>query len=206
MRSLIHLQELEVLLPWCLDGFESILTQCNDLRSITLDLQNRSEPRFIQALQSHPTAFPHLAAFKLLDARIDRQQRVTLALFLQSKKQLRLLDLDCGKDEVEEGGLALPLLEVLQQLPGLQVLGLSVRTPHTGMSFHGVNISFLGRYIPRQLSALMLRLGQGVDQSGSSQEWPDLVRPHYLLSLGLKICCGDAHVATQSYRLQLSPH
>ncbi|TFK88952.1 hypothetical protein K466DRAFT_519869 [Polyporus arcularius HHB13444] len=177
LRSLLRLQELELILPISLNGFEHVMAQCAELRYLTLDLKSGSR-HFVRMVQAHPTTLPLLTAFKLLGTNADDAGSIALADFLRDKKNLRMLDFGWLRNEevVEdgpEGGLPLPLLEVLPQLPALEVLGLTVArnrlTPAT--------IRFLAQYIPPQLSALMLRLESRVffEVNGAAEEWTDLV-------------------------------
>lgn len=182
LRSLLRLQELELILPISLNGFEHVMAQCAELRYLTLDLKSGSR-HFVRMVQAHPTTLPLLTAFKLLGTNADDAGSIALADFLRDKKNLRMLDFGWLRNEevVEdgpEGGLPLPLLEVLPQLPALEVLGLTVArnrlTPAT--------IRFLAQYIPPQLSALMLRLESRVffEVNGAAEEWTNLVR-HVLI-------------------------
>ncbi|RPD72687.1 hypothetical protein L226DRAFT_536873 [Lentinus tigrinus ALCF2SS1-7] len=186
--SLLHLQELELILPVSGADFALILTQCADLRYLTLNISLGFNIELIDVLESHSAALPHLTAFKLLNANIPERLAASLATFLQNKKSLRMLDLACKTDH--GGGVALPLLEVLPQLPALDVLGLT--RVMSGDEMEGAEIDLLGRYIPECVSALMLRLD--VERERTCSKWIDLVAKlpalRYLHILDSEICDG----------------
>ncbi|RDX43342.1 hypothetical protein OH76DRAFT_1390660 [Lentinus brumalis] len=154
VRSLLRLQELELIFLQALDGFDSILTQCADLRYLTLGLAEDTVKNFMQLLQSHPTAFPRLTAFKLLHAEVNDLDTYPLHVFLQTKKELRMFDLGWEGDDIEEAGVPLPLRELLCELPALEVVGLTV----TGEWMDPEDIYVFAQHLPSHISALILRL------------------------------------------------
>lgn len=173
VHSLRHLQELELLLPISADEFGTILQEFSVLQALTLDLGTTTFAS--QAFQAHPDALPHLAAFKLLRGYFYGGASVPVARFLQNKKSLRRLDIDCGGyadaqgAAAGSGGFPLSILQVVAHgLPALEVLGLTVfRT-----RLEAADISVLGRHIPlSRVTALMIRFEVGVDLGYGSSEW-----------------------------------
>ena len=176
VHSLRHLQELELLLPMSIDEFGAILEECSVLQALTLDIGPSTTSTFAsKAFQAHPDALPHLAAFKLLRGYFYGGASVPVARFLQNKKSLRRLDIDCGGyadaqgAAAGSGGFPLSILQVVAHgLPALEVLGLTVfRT-----RLEAADISVLGRHIPlSRVTALMIRFEVGVDLGYGSSEW-----------------------------------
>ncbi len=96
------------------------------VRRLTLDLEEDTVNRFMQSLQSHPTALPRLKAFKLLHTEVNDLDTYPLDVFLKTKKELRMFHLGWEGDAGEEAGVPLPLRDLLCQLPALEVVGLTV--------------------------------------------------------------------------------
>ncbi|KAI0692129.1 hypothetical protein C8T65DRAFT_670073 [Cerioporus squamosus] len=168
VRSLLGLQELEIILPPSLAGLELVLRHCAELRCVTLDLHMCTNSRLLELFAAHPDCLPHLTAFKLFFEDIQPltiAQATLLADFLRRKKTLRMLDLADSEADMEEG-TEVPLLRIMPELPALEVLGLNLQR----FDYSKEDLEFLGAHLPPQLSALFLNLtldGRDV----SPQDW-----------------------------------
>ncbi|KAI0692128.1 hypothetical protein C8T65DRAFT_670064 [Cerioporus squamosus] len=166
VRSLLGLQELEIILPPSLAGLELVLRHCTALRYVTLDLQLCTNSQFLELFKAHPDCLPHLTAFKLFFEHIHPltiAQATLLADFLRRKKTLRMLDLADSEADMEEG-TEVTLLMILPELPALEVLGLNVQR----FDFWKEDLEFLGTHLPPQLSALFLNLTMDAPQNWDS--------------------------------------
>ncbi|RPD58642.1 hypothetical protein L227DRAFT_612740 [Lentinus tigrinus ALCF2SS1-6] len=106
VRSLLGLQELEIILPPSRDDLELIFHHCTALRYVTRGLFMRENSRFMELLKAHPEALQRLVAFKLFFGHTDlltREQTAVLAKFLRGRKTLRMLDLADNDINMEEG-------------------------------------------------------------------------------------------------------
>ena len=178
-ESFSGLQELELVFTMAYE-FADVLLHCAALTSLTLLPVELCRPEEVfPPFRAHLNALPRLTAFKYLnpmdsDAPITSDDVAALCEFLKNKRHLRRLDvalhMDDGEDEV--------LLEILRDLPALEVLGFDSAR---GDWVPSEDIAFFERVIPARLSAL--RVGQLVlvhdpDLCATYRaEWLELVRP-----------------------------
>ncbi|TFK88957.1 hypothetical protein K466DRAFT_519873 [Polyporus arcularius HHB13444] len=171
VRSLLDLQELEIILPPSLAGLELVLHHCTTLRYVTFDLHVCTNARLLELLKTHPDSLPQLTAFKLFFEQLHpltHAEVTLLAEFLKGKKTLRMLDLADTDADMEEG-TEVPILKILPELPALEVLGLNIQC----FEFSHGEFQVLRTHLPPRLSALFLNLT--VDGTVSRQDWIDLL-------------------------------
>lgn len=212
IRSMLGLQELELILPETAGGLALVLRHCFLLRSLTLYPQ-LAQDELLPILTADTTVIPDLQAFKFIycstraSSRFDYQHAKALAMFIESKTQLTSLDVQID-DNVPEDPIPtlcdFPLLEVIARLPRLEVLGFSFSRPRWAP---GDIQSFRGR-IPRRLTALRLCVSvKQRDNDTLVQEWLDLVRSSSLSPLpGWSVADVSLTLAQGPPVLAILPH
>ncbi|PIL26343.1 hypothetical protein GSI_12099 [Ganoderma sinense ZZ0214-1] len=161
-----HLTELSIINPRTLPDLTAIFEQCTAIRAFTLCDKARydgqedvsyahwSNDEFVGVLRAHPTAFPHLAAFKLMGAWFWADQMEAVAAFLRGRKGLRRLDLMNDKWTRWDGDGIIddlcPVLEILHGLPRLEVFGFDMR----GVQLTQDDMRCLEMCIPGSVTAL----------------------------------------------------
>ncbi|TBU21863.1 hypothetical protein BD311DRAFT_869709 [Dichomitus squalens] len=172
VRSLLGLQELEVILPEEPGGLALILRHCISLRSLSLFVLESDD--LFSCLEACPTSLPDLRAFKFIhrDATFAHRNAEILAQFLRNKKKLRSLDVEISVD-FDQGVHEQQLLEAITELTGLEVLGLNFQRPAWRLS----DIELFDKHIPKGVTALRIsaQLGQ-VDNEVLQKEWFDLFK------------------------------
>ena len=171
VRSLLALQELEIILPDNIGGLSLVLRHCTSLRSLSLfPLQLDT---VFSAFEECPTALPGLRAFKVIyheEAWLDCRHVDAYVRFLETKKKLRCLDMqisEIGQIHDDEH-----LLEPLAALPALEVLGLSFMRS----VWRPGDIDFFEDCIPLKITALRVSVNLGqADNEVFQKEWFDLV-------------------------------
>ncbi|KAI1787077.1 hypothetical protein LXA43DRAFT_1098574 [Ganoderma leucocontextum] len=160
IRSMLGLQELEVILPETSGGLALVLRHCFLLRSFTVF--PRAPDELFSVLQADPTALPRLRAFKFLYCSIkatspfESRHAQALARFIQNKPQLASLD-----------------VEAIAHLPRLEVLGFTLLRSAWGPG----DIQFFRERLPRGLTALRLSVSlDQADNDSSLQEWLGLLK------------------------------
>ncbi|TFK78135.1 hypothetical protein K466DRAFT_571031 [Polyporus arcularius HHB13444] len=166
VHTVRHLQELELLEPRSLEGFEAILAQCDALLSLTLD---QPDEAFFGALRARPHSVPQLTALKLLSMRSLEDSHATALVDFLEGKPLRMVDLWLhmgfwGTMRLEED----KVLRAVKKLPKLEVLGLPVPQLSFCLRWDDTNFGsdvlgpraaeiYVEGYIPTHISALTLR-------------------------------------------------
>ena len=178
-ESFSGLQELELIFTMAYD-FASVLRHCAALTSLTLLPTELCHPNDVfHPFRAYPNALPRLTAFKYLnpmgsEAPITSRHVAALCDFLKNKQHLRRLDVALHMDNREDE----VLLEILRDLPALEVLGFDSAR---GDWVPSEDMAFFERVIPARISAL--RVGQLVlvhdpDLCATYRaEWLKLVRP-----------------------------
>lgn len=177
LRSMVSLQELEIVLSRTANGLDLVFEHCVSLQSLTLFTRTRDE--FLPVLQANPVALPDLRAFKFIywsnQGVFDDQHAQCLATFIRGKRKLALLDV-----EIRGQGHGLcdkPLLEAVAQLPHLQVLGFTL----VRSSWEPGDIQFFREHLPRSLVALRISVCLNeLHNTVFPSEWLDLVRTAFL--------------------------
>ncbi|KAI1783471.1 hypothetical protein LXA43DRAFT_1102495 [Ganoderma leucocontextum] len=176
IRSMLGLQELEVILPRTAGGLALVFRHCLSLRSLTLF--PRALYELFSALQAEPTALPGLRALKFVYSSIEDMPRFeyrhaqTLARFIENKKELASLDVEID-GPTDETPCDIPLLQAIAQLPRLEVLGFSLARS----AWEPSDIQFFRERIPRAVTAL--RISVSVEQADNDvllQEWFSLIK------------------------------
>ncbi|KAM5534148.1 hypothetical protein V8D89_012168 [Ganoderma adspersum] len=173
VRSMVHLQELEIVLPGTAAGLDLVFKHCVSLHSLTLFTRARDE--FLSVLQRNPAALPDLRVFKFIywlnQEAFGDQQAQTLATFIKSKGRLTLLDVEIrgqGYDMCDR-----PLLEAIAQLPHLEVLGFTL----VRSAWEQGDIQFFREHLPQRLAAL--RVSVCLNEAHNTvfpSEWLDLIK------------------------------
>ncbi|PIL26351.1 hypothetical protein GSI_12107 [Ganoderma sinense ZZ0214-1] len=171
-----NLYELAIVFPDTLDGLHSVFEHCRGLGGFTLCTENDSS-EFASILTAYPDAFPSLASFKLLSVFDFHDEAIReVAQFLKKKKLLRRLDILTRTENVLHGLANTPILEILPDLPRLEVLGLDIRP----LKLTSAHVTLLQQYIPRQITALFLLL-QVESSSAKVGDWHTFFAAHAAL-------------------------
>ena len=195
IRSMLGLQELEVVLPRTVGGLALVLRHCFLLRSLTL--YPLAPDDVLSTFNADPGALPELRAFKFIycgikgTSRFEYRHAQSLARFIENKRRLTSLDVDIDlRLPRDEGRFDEPILDAVAGLPHLEVLGFSLVRSAWGPG----DIQFFRQRIPRSLTAL--RLSVSVDHPDNDillHEWFELVRHNRPLS---HLCIADTGAST----------
>ncbi|PIL35452.1 hypothetical protein GSI_02179 [Ganoderma sinense ZZ0214-1] len=132
-----------------------------------------AEKELTAIFRAHPHALPNLHAFKLSSSDYHSDDIAALAEFLRPKRHLHLLDVTVTSRWIGSDPHlcpALPLSQLMSALPDLRVVGL-------GFNFRAAQqhtISYMERYLPRNLTALLLWRGSSSRPDSSSKPWINL--------------------------------
>ena len=136
---------------------EAIFTHCTRLQSLTiLEGPSHKFPRLAEILHAHPSALPHLIAFRLYLATVEQGVMETIPAFLRTKPLLERFELGhrweaCLLDMAE------PMLQVLSDLPCLRILGLKLGRGSLGRgALRPIQLQHFAQRIPPQITALSL--------------------------------------------------
>ncbi|CCM03452.1 uncharacterized protein FIBRA_05585 [Fibroporia radiculosa] len=151
LRNLVYLHLIDA--P--LDNIETVFRYGDQLEALSIVPDVHCVQELFSVIASHPKRLPRLSSFKLIQSdddewRPDVSDMAALAEFFRTKNMRRLdckLCVDCTT--------SLPFLQMLQNLKNLQVLGIGLISP---TFVQNDSLSFTN-YIPKNISALRLRLG-----------------------------------------------
>lgn len=173
LSNFAHLHELEIVAIQSYDGLHALFEHCAALHAFTL---LHATQELIPVLHNHPQALPDLDSFKIWGVHYTVDDITVLAKFVRQKRHLRRLDVMVRtythrRRTEDPSPVLMPLLEILNTLPDLRILGLSFRVT----SPEGDHVRYLEAHLPKNLTALLVWMDRP-SVSVPAQHWIELVR------------------------------
>ncbi|KAF9646294.1 hypothetical protein BDM02DRAFT_255959 [Thelephora ganbajun] len=186
VRAFENLSHLEIFLGQDMENITLIFRYTEQLESLSvLGLDNRA---IFSLFEEHPNSLPSLRSFKIMspyrgwqpDIDIEELHFLSMARFLRGKKELRALDIHLWP----EGWSSLsPFWDLLNQLPSLEVLGIT-----TGIRvFTKDDFLSFATALPPRLSALRVSTQWDLEGEEENDGCRSFVCTFHLSSLQLAL-------------------